>query len=68
VNFEASIDGASWFALPCTPLIGGTAVVNTTAAGIWIVSVAGLALVRARLVGVVTGAVTVTGLGTTASL
>jgi hypothetical protein len=34
----------------------------------WIVSVAGLALVRCRLAGVVTGAVTVTGLGTTASL
>jgi hypothetical protein len=67
VGFEATIDGTTWYQLPCTPAIGGTAVVNTTAPGLWLVSVAGLAAVRCRLSGTVVGGITVTGLGTTVS-
>ena len=66
VNFEATVDGTTWYELPCTPAIGGTAVVNASAAGLWLVSVAGLSLVRCRLSEVVTGAITVVGLGTAA--
>lgn len=67
VDFEATVDGLTWYALPCTPIAGGTAVVNTTAPGLWLVTVAGLSLVRCKLTDSVTGAVTVTGLGTVAS-
>jgi hypothetical protein len=67
VGFEASIDGTSCYQRPCTPAIGGTAVVNTTAPGLWLVSVAGLAAVRCKLTGTVVGGITVTGLGTTVS-
>lgn len=66
--FEASLNGAEWHGLPVTPIGGGTAVFNTSTPGLFIASVAGLALVRARLTGTVTGGVTVVGLGTTASL
>lgn len=66
VDFEASIDGTTWDALPAVPIRGGTAVLNTTGPGIWIASVAGLSLVRCRLADLVNGSVTVYGLGTTA--
>ena len=67
MNFEATVDGTTWYELPCTPMIGGTAVVNTAAAGLWIVRVAGLSQVRCPIVGTPTGAITVTGLGTVAA-
>lgn len=68
MNFETSLDAITWFALPCTPIAGGTAVTTVTSPGLFIVSVAGLSLVRARLSGTVTGQVTVLGFGTVASL
>lgn len=67
VYFEASLNGSEWYALPCTPIGGGTAVVNTTAGGLWRADVSGLSLVRCRLGGVVTGAVAVVGRATSAS-
>jgi hypothetical protein len=68
VFFETSLDAVSWYQLPVTPISGASAVTSTAAPGLFVVSVAGLALVRARLGGVVTGAVSVIGLGTAASL
>lgn len=65
--FEATIDGAEWYSLPCTPIAGGTAVVNTAAPGIWTVAVSGYSQVRARLGGTVLGAVTVVGIATVAA-
>lgn len=62
--FEASLNGSEWYQFDMTPLNGGTAVSQVTAPGIWRANVAGLGLVRARLGGTVTGAVTVLGIGT----
>jgi hypothetical protein len=68
VYFEVTVDGSQWYMLPVTPVDGGSAVTQTAAPGLWRVSVSPWALVRCRLGGVVVGAVTVTGLGSTASL
>src|SRR3990170_821701 len=67
VDFECTIDGSTWYALACTPSIGGTAVINTAAPGLWLVTVAGLSLVRCRITDIVTGSITVSGIGTVAS-
>ena len=60
------MDGLSWFSLPVTPIGGGMAVTSASAAGLWLVSVAGLGQVRCRLAGIVLGAVTVSGVATVA--
>ncbi len=67
VYFECTVDGTNWFYLSATPSNGGTAVMWTDVPGLWLVTVSGLSLVRCRLAGTVTGAITVTGLGTVAS-
>lgn len=56
----------SWYELAVTPSIGGSAVLTTALPGLFLVSVAGLALVRCPVRGVVTGAITVLGIGTPA--
>ncbi len=61
------MDGTTFYPLPCTPINGGSAVESTFVPGIWLVTVAGLFMVRCVLGGTVTGAITVTGLGTEAS-
>src|SRR3990167_251454 len=66
VDFECTIDGSTWYALACTPSVGGTAVINTAAPGLWLVTVAGLSLVRCRITDIVTGSITVSGIGTVA--
>ena len=65
--FETSLNGAEWYELPVLPIEGGNAVTMTAAAGMWLVTVSGLGLVRCRLAGTVLGAITVLGIGTVAS-
>ena len=52
-------------ALPIMFLLVGS--FNTAAPGLWLVTVAGLSLVRCRITDIVTGSITVSGIGTVAS-
>lgn len=66
INFETSLDGATWVALPVTSLItAGTVVTTATADGAFRANVGGLALVRARISGWSAGTITITAVGTT---
>jgi hypothetical protein len=68
VLFEATLNGTEWYPLPCTPIAGGSAATFTSSTpGMWIATVSGLSLVRARIQGNVQGAVSVIGLGTAAA-
>ena len=67
VLFEATLNGSEWYPLPCVPIAGGSAATFTSSApGVWIATVSGLSLVRARIQGTVQGAITAMGLGTAA--
>jgi len=66
INFETSLDGSTWVALPVTSLIvAGTVVTSATADGAFRVNVGGLSLVRARISGWSAGTITVTAVGST---
>ena len=67
VDFECSIDGTTWRSWPMTPIGGGSAVVNATAAGVWRASCAGLSLIRARVADFASGSITVELLATEAA-
>lgn len=64
VNFEATVDGQNWVALPAANLATGAVVTTTAAAGVFTTSVAGLQQVRARVSGYVSGAVAAVGYAT----
>lgn len=49
VQFEGTVNGATWTAVTGTPVGGGAAVSSTTATGAWRLSTAGMQSVRARV-------------------
>lgn len=59
VNFEASLDGVTWFALSGINLTTAAAATTVTASALFRFDVRGIAQVRARTSGVVGGNVTV---------
>lgn len=68
INFEglvANLGGAAvtWRSVAAYPVAGGAAVNSTTGAGLWIVSCAGLASVRARISSYGSGTIYVQGYG-----
>jgi len=61
VQFEASVDGATFTALNVLPISGTqTAVTSSTAAGIWGAQVGGLSIVRVRVSAYTNGTVRAT--------
>lgn len=68
ITFEATIDGSTWVSVLVTNLTSGGTAVNTAAAGIFRVSCAGLAEIRARISAYTSGSITVHGRVTEASL
>jgi hypothetical protein len=63
VNWEASVDGATWWGVGVGPLTTRTLATTTTATGLYLLAnVAGLTHVRARITaGAATGSMTVKG-------
>lgn len=59
LQFEATVDGTTWFALNSTPLTSGAAVTSATAVGQWSIVVAGLKNIRVRASATITGEVQV---------
>ena len=54
LNWEASIDGSTWYAILGTNITSGSAATTAAADGIYRMDVTGLAAVRARVSGIVT--------------
>jgi hypothetical protein len=54
INWEATIDGTNFVALPATNIASGSAAITTTAAGVFRMDTTGLRSVRARVSDVVT--------------
>jgi hypothetical protein len=59
VQFEATVDGTTWFALNATPLTTGAAATSATAVGQWSAAVGGIKNIRVRASATITGAVEV---------
>lgn len=54
VNWEATIDGATWYGVPATRLTTGASATTATADGLYRLDVTGLGAVRARVSGLIT--------------
>lgn len=67
VNFEATIDGSNWVAIPAINLATLALSTTATAAGLFYVPLAGVDQLRARVSGYASGSLTVTGKGIVAS-
>ena len=61
ITWEATLDGTNWIAIGLTNLNTANVATTTTVAGIFRVSCAGLALLRARISAYTSGAITVHG-------
>lgn len=56
IQFEGTLDGKTWFAISCTPIVSGSAVTSATAVGQWTANCAGLLSVRMRVSAFTSGA------------
>ena len=63
VNFEATIDGSTWYAVQGVNLNDGAVATSTTADALFLVPVAGVDQLRCRISGWSVGTITVTGKG-----
>ncbi len=59
VQFEATTDGTTYYAVNAVPVISGTAVTSTTANGQWIISSGGYANIQARVSAYTSGTVVI---------
>ncbi len=59
LNFEATIDNSTWFALSATPVAGGSVTSSTSTDGQWIASTSGYYAVRTRVSAFSVGSMTV---------
>lgn len=62
ITWEVSIDGTNWVGILVAPVTTGTGALTTTANGIFVVDVAGLAFLRARISTYGSGTITVVAL------
>lgn len=67
-QFEGTLDGTNYVAVPAVPVAGGASVTSTTSGGIWIVNAAGLRGVQVRLSAYASGTVAPTLLRSSAGL
>lgn len=65
VTWEANVDGTNWVAIRAMNYNSGAVAGTTTGDGLFLVPVAGLAELRARISNYSTGTITVTGKGLT---
>lgn len=63
VNFEGTIDGSTWYAIMGHNYTAKTQAVTATADGIWVIPVAGLDQLRARISGYSGGTIDIVGKG-----
>lgn len=60
LQFEGSVDGANFVAMPAQPIGGGATVTSATAAGVWQVQAGGLTSLRVRVSAYTSGTASVT--------
>ena len=64
VSFEGTVDGTNWVAVRAQNLATGVAATSTTSAGLFRLTVAGLAKIRAPISSYTSGSITVKAFGT----
>lgn len=65
ITWQVTIDGTNWLGILAAPPSTGTGALTTTADGVFVVDVKGVAQFRANITTWATGTITVTALGQT---